>query len=1099
MGKKKIFGIVLFLVLGLVMFTFANPKDETDKKLEENSQSEQQPTTENQSISEISDETTQDSETSIIPTTNQPENTPINNINNVPKEETIPVIDNEISNNEKVTAIDDKEVSNNEDEKLDVYKQNKKVEIKEYLNSLNLENQGEVEILISNNNQRIDNATSKEEIDQITAETKKSLDELKNKEILEKLKEEKIKEIKEYKNNYTYNDDNYDKYIESLNKIVKEITNSESKEDVLEIFVNGKNLIDKLIEEDLNAYKLLKIKEIVEYKEQFDWNNSYEDLANIVLNTAKEYVNKVQTKNLVDSLIEEAKEKLDFLNNNQKLEEYKKIKNAEIEEYNNNEIYSDKNQKLINQIKESAKDLISNANNIDEIDQIVAEIKSKLNDIQKLTETKFNVTFIDFNNKVIKTEEVLYGNSANAPSVKDITSKSILYSFDKWDKDFNEIKSELVVKAIYKIEKIYANIYELREGLSQPNEKTKYSAKDYTKIGSIELKITDKLQNIINKGKTVNITTDEQEIKNMVIGTLPKLDKQNYKYNYYVLKFEKGDGFHIDASQIIDEEELAKNTVTITYQLDGSLADCVMENNQTTIVSTVTTGKNKITKLPKVYKDGKEYAVVWKDSDNNVISDITVGSVNLKDNEKTYTKSTTITASIDRVGPELTLNGDLNMEVEFSSTNDYVEPGYYAVDNFDGDISNRVITTITYNNLETNKINYDVPGIYVIKYNVVDTQGNNTIKTRIITVVDPIKEVKAGIYLLNDGITRPSADARLNSDNYTKIGEVNLIIDKVRKYINGDVQVVSTNNIASYIIGGEKSLISIDSKYYYYEYYVLKYENDGFHIDCEKMFDSQLYKSDKLKELKELLENDYTKYEDEKTFETYNKLIEVINKYKNEVLDDINEIEQAIVDIKNAINSLEDIKLIELNLSNNNDEYFVNQQMKTIIVTAIYNDTTRNKVLKEDEYMISESFNSRTVGKKNIIYTYQNINATYNYTVNYSNNDLHNIISNIDINLETKIDFDKHGLNKTYFMNFNNLNSEINVVNIEVKKKNRVLRTIDLSNRMNNSFILTADDYNQIKNNNTMVSGKVIVITYMINNQYVSVEYYEAINNLYML
>ena len=105
---------------------------------------------------------------------------------------------------------------------------------------------------------------------------------------------------------------------------------------------------------------------------------------------------------------------------------------------------------------------------------------------------------------------------------------------------------------------------------------------------------------------------------------------------------------------------------------------------------------------------------------------------------------------MDKVGPTLELKGDANIEVEYSLTDDYVEPGYYAVDNFDGDVTDKVVTTITYNNIETNMISYDIPGTYVIKYTVLDSQGNKMVKTRTITVVDPIKEIKAGVYLLND-------------------------------------------------------------------------------------------------------------------------------------------------------------------------------------------------------------------------------------------------------------------------------------------------------------------------------------------------------------
>lgn len=58
---------------------------------------------------------------------------------------------------------------------------------------------------------------------------------------------------------------------------------------------------------------------------------------------------------------------------------------------------------------------------------------------------KLQVKFI-VNNEVVKTCEVEYGNSATAPENPELAG----YVFDKWDKDFSNVKADLEVKAIFK-------------------------------------------------------------------------------------------------------------------------------------------------------------------------------------------------------------------------------------------------------------------------------------------------------------------------------------------------------------------------------------------------------------------------------------------------------------------------------------------------------------------------------------------------------------------------------------------------------------------------------------------------------------------------
>lgn len=80
----------------------------------------------------------------------------------------------------------------------------------------------------------------------------------------------------------------------------------------------------------------------------------------------------------------------------------------------------------------------------------------------------------------------------------------------------------------------------------------------------------------------------------------------------------------------------------------------------------------------------------------------------------------------DKVIPIITLIGDL--EISLNINDNYIEPGYSALDNIDGDITNRVIVT---NNVDTT-----VAGTYDISYDVTDLLGNNaeTVSRKIIVV-----------------------------------------------------------------------------------------------------------------------------------------------------------------------------------------------------------------------------------------------------------------------------------------------------------------------------------------------------------------------------
>ena len=139
----------------------------------------------------------------------------------------------------------------------------------------------------------------------------------------------------------------------------------------------------------------------------------------------------------------------------------------------------------------------------------------------------------------------------------------------------------------------------------------------------------------------------------------------------------------------------------------------------------------------------------------------------------------------DTTPPVITLIGVSNETIEVHTP--YVDPGVYAVDNYDGDISNNV-TVI-------NNLNANILGTYTIKYTVSDSTGNKAIPViRTIHVVDTTPPVitltDASFITLEGGIDTYEEPGFTAIDNYD--GDITSIVD-----VSGTVDV---NTVGTYYI-----------------------------------------------------------------------------------------------------------------------------------------------------------------------------------------------------------------------------------------------------------------------------------------------------------
>ena len=84
---------------------------------------------------------------------------------------------------------------------------------------------------------------------------------------------------------------------------------------------------------------------------------------------------------------------------------------------------------------------------------------------------------------------------------------------------------------------------------------------------------------------------------------------------------------------------------------------------------------------------------------------------------------------IDDISPIIKLDGDQIMEISINK--EYIEPGYKAIDEYDGDITEKVEVS--------GKVDTTNYGEYIIKYKVKDNNNNQTEINRIVKVIDEEK------------------------------------------------------------------------------------------------------------------------------------------------------------------------------------------------------------------------------------------------------------------------------------------------------------------------------------------------------------------------
>ncbi|MCF2873914.1 DUF5011 domain-containing protein [Tenacibaculum sp. Cn5-1] len=139
-----------------------------------------------------------------------------------------------------------------------------------------------------------------------------------------------------------------------------------------------------------------------------------------------------------------------------------------------------------------------------------------------------------------------------------------------------------------------------------------------------------------------------------------------------------------------------------------------------------------------------------------------------------------ITSVVDNEIPVITLLGNVLVEVEAGSI--YNDSGATAIDNIDGNLTGAIITV---NNVDTS-----VLGDYQVRYNVVDSSGNNAIEViRIVRVIDTQIPV---ITLNNNVLVEVEAGSIYNDLGATAI-------DNIDGNLTGAI--ITVNNVDTSVLG----------------------------------------------------------------------------------------------------------------------------------------------------------------------------------------------------------------------------------------------------------------------------------------------------------
>ena len=372
MNKKRIFGIVVFIILGLFMFTFANPLNEKgdDNQPKEASGSKTIANNDSKDVTNNTPASNNEANTERNNTTNGNTRNVNRNVNNQTGTLNGFVQNNEQSNVQPTAQEATVAPVASEQPVAPVQPVELKPEPVQPVEPVKPEKPEREEPIVP---KPVDLT-----IDKLNA----------------------IQELKDYRKSYEFTDDS--EYKDTIEEFSRAINDAESFIDIKNALNEGKKAIDELINKDLEAYKEAAKKEIQDYADSLLLVTDVTEL----LDGYYGDIDEATTKSAIDEIVEDAKAELDKI----KQQEIDKAKKDAINTINEYKKDDEKNISEIVNVKNEAKEDIDEVNDLEKIQEIVDKAKEDIDSI--INNKKFTVTFYGLMNKVIKTETVAYKAAA---------------------------------------------------------------------------------------------------------------------------------------------------------------------------------------------------------------------------------------------------------------------------------------------------------------------------------------------------------------------------------------------------------------------------------------------------------------------------------------------------------------------------------------------------------------------------------------------------------------------------------------------------------------------------------------------------------------
>ena len=786
-----------------------------------------------------------------------------------------------------------------------------------------------------------------------------------------------IDELTKYKSNYVYEDSTaYKKVIEDYTKLIND---SETLDDINKNLSDGKNAIDKLIEEDLAAYRDAAKTEISVYAAKLELTTDVTDL----LKGFYDDIDEATTKSAIDKIVEDAKAKLDEIKAAEILAAYKDAAKDEIADYAEKlELTTDVSELLVGfngdideaedkdavdkvvedakkkldgvkaaeiakaksdakdeidkqnkedetnlpklvDIKDEGKGNVDKAETIDDIDEAKASALEAIKDY--IDNQKYTVVFYGLMNKKLSTQTVGYKKAATIPTMKAKQkgwNNSIEVEFLGWDTEadtLNAVTSNLEVRAQFKVLKASTKISILKEGLKNKDgsEKTiSTDVKDFNhpfnkpeaeKDTYLDLTINDAITAAVNnyRGSHIFVYFDDNEtIRSVVNGEPDVYDNNKYKeLQYYVLKLQ-GDRFHCDARVIYNHAaELADAQNAAIKEITDYKP--VETQDISEIQTTKTSAINAINEMTSV-DDVKNKVQPTKDAIDTII------------NNKTY--------DVTFVGKKSskTVKVGYNKDAVAPTENEYTNPVY-------------------------RNVTYKLTGWDKSLKNI---KANTTI-----TASYEIEKVVATVFLIGEEYDIPTnRESNLPGKAYSKYKTVELkVTDDIKSAIKNDKNktLYLTDREIRATLKDANALPTKDGKYKTYEFYAMKFcegSVPGFHIDGKMFYDRDAEALDKAKaELRELIKKAEAKSTEGKTDASIKEHKDDIKTAKKVVEgNDIKAINNSITELNK--DKLEDIKVLEVKVKDNKNGYYVQGQALDLTVT--YTDNNGHKDAVTTKYTL---------------------------------------------------------------------------------------------------------------------------------------------------